>query len=80
VRAAHSDIRPATLSWSEGELLEANINRSPTAYQANPPEERQRYKHDVDKDMTVLRVQAVEPSGSGTTARCAGVSVFEGRG
>ena len=39
-----------------GELLEANINRSPTAYEHNPAEERQRYQHDVDKEMTLLSI------------------------
>jgi neutral ceramidase len=57
---AHADLRPSSLSWSEGELLGANINRSPTAYMANPEAERAAYKHDVDKDMTVLRIRTAE--------------------
>ena len=28
---------------------------SPSAYLNNPPEERARYKYDVDKDMTLLK-------------------------
>eukprot|EP00878_Enallax_costatus_P038827 GHUV01044302.1.p2 GENE.GHUV01044302.1~~GHUV01044302.1.p2 ORF type:complete len:158 (+),score=44.15 GHUV01044302.1:1024-1497(+) len=58
--AAHADLRPAALSWSEGELLGANINRSPTAYMANPEAERAQYKHDTDKDMTLLKIRAAE--------------------
>lgn len=38
-----------------GELLDAGINRSPSAYLNNPPSERARYKYDVDKDMTLLK-------------------------
>lgn len=39
-----------------GELLGANINRSPTAYLENPAWERQLYGGDIDKQMTLLRV------------------------
>lgn len=39
-----------------GELLEANINRSPTAYLENPADERAKYKHDIDKNMTLLHL------------------------
>ena len=38
-----------------GELLDANINRSPSAYLNNPPEEQSRYRYDVDKEMTLLK-------------------------
>jgi hypothetical protein len=62
-RAAHADLRPAALSWSEGELLDANINRSPTAYLNNPAAERAQYKHDVDKETTVLRIRTPEGAG-----------------
>jgi neutral ceramidase len=51
-------MRLSQLSISSGELLEANINRSPTAYMNNPPEERAQYKHDTDKDMTILKIKA----------------------
>lgn len=63
VRAAHADLKPAVLSWSEGELLGASINRSPTAYAANPAAERARYKYNVDKNMTVLRIHALSADG-----------------
>jgi len=36
--------------------LGANINRSPTAYLANPAAERARYAHDTDKTLTLLKV------------------------
>ncbi|KAK7111468.1 neutral ceramidase B-like [Littorina saxatilis] len=57
IKQAHNSIRPANLYLSEGELLDSNINRSPSAYLNNPAEERQRYKYDVDKNMTVLRIE-----------------------
>ena len=42
------------------------MSRSPSAYLNNPPEERARYKYDVDKDMTLLKFVDVEwgPVGS----------------
>ncbi|PVD38057.1 hypothetical protein C0Q70_00667 [Pomacea canaliculata] len=56
IQLAHKTLRPANLYISEGELLDSSINRSPTGYLNNPPEERQKYKYDVDKNMTVLRI------------------------
>jgi hypothetical protein len=46
------------LKWLQlftGELLETNINRSPSAYLNNPAEERAMYKYDVDKNMSLLK-------------------------
>eukprot|EP00878_Enallax_costatus_P043384 GHUV01051348.1.p1 GENE.GHUV01051348.1~~GHUV01051348.1.p1 ORF type:complete len:242 (+),score=47.48 GHUV01051348.1:74-799(+) len=68
--AAHADLRPAALSWSEGELLGANINRSPTAYMANPEAERAQYKHDTDKDMTLLKIRAAEGGQRWVPSEC----------
>lgn len=42
-------------SLMTGELLNASINRSPSAYLNNPDAERQKYKYDVDKEMTLLK-------------------------
>ena len=53
---AHESVRPGRLEVAAGELLEANINRSPTAYLENPAEERAKYKHDIDKNMTLLHL------------------------
>lgn len=52
---AHASLAPGELSMGSIDLLDANTNRSPYAYLANPEEERERYRHDVDKTMTVLR-------------------------
>lgn len=38
-----------------GELLDAGINRSPSAYLNNPVAERSKYKFDTDKEMTLLK-------------------------
>ncbi|MCI61226.1 neutral ceramidase, partial [Trifolium medium] len=37
------------------ELLDAGVNRSPSAYLNNPASERSKYKYDVDKEMTLLK-------------------------
>ncbi|KAF9047592.1 ceramidase [Panaeolus papilionaceus] len=55
VQRAHVSLAPGKLSVGNTTVLGANINRSPTAYLANPAEERARYEYDQDKDMTVLR-------------------------
>lgn len=38
-----------------GELLNAGVNRSPSAYLNNPTSERSQYKYNVDKTMTLLK-------------------------
>ncbi|CAN1322840.1 Neutral ceramidase 2 [Linum perenne] len=38
-----------------GEVENAGINRSPSAYLTNPPEERAKYASNVDKEMTLLK-------------------------
>ena len=60
IKRAHEDVKPGMLQVTAGELLDANANRSPTAYLANPPEERARYKHNTDKSMTLLKVMDTE--------------------
>ena len=37
---AHNNLAQGSIKWSWGELRDANINRSPSAYLNNPPEER----------------------------------------
>jgi hypothetical protein len=59
--AAHEDLAPAAVSYAAGQLLGANINRSPTAYLANPAAERAAYEYDVDKDMELLRIKHASP-------------------
>ncbi|GAB4823045.1 hypothetical protein N2152v2_010091 [Parachlorella kessleri] len=57
IQRAHNSLRPGSLSVGVGELLEANINRSPTAYLANPEEERAQFKFNIDKDMTLVKFE-----------------------
>ncbi|WPH01643.1 hypothetical protein R9X50_00449300 [Acrodontium crateriforme] len=60
---AHENLAPGRLSVGTVQIKDANINRSPYAYLANPPEERAKYEHDVDKDMTLLRFTHDTESG-----------------
>ncbi|XP_062593743.1 uncharacterized protein LOC134255247 [Saccostrea cucullata] len=62
---AHNSMRPGNLYVNTGELLDSNINRSPTAYLNNPAEERAKYRYDVDKNMTVLRMVDAQNKGIG---------------
>ncbi|KAG0608840.1 hypothetical protein M758_8G137400 [Ceratodon purpureus] len=52
---AHENLRPGSIFLNEGEVLGANINRSPSAYLNNPANERAKYKYDVDKKMSLLK-------------------------
>jgi neutral ceramidase len=56
IKRAHESLAPGYLDVGSIEIEDANTNRSPFAYLANPEEERARYKHDVDKTMTLLRL------------------------
>ena len=47
---AHESMRPARVYLTAGELYDSSINRSPTAYELNPAEERALYDDNVDKD------------------------------
>lgn len=52
---AHENLRPGSIFVNEGELLDAGVNRSPSAYLNNPAAERSKYAYDVDKKMTLLK-------------------------
>lgn len=52
---AHENLRSGSVFIDKGELLDASINRSPSAYLNNPEEERRNYKYDTDKEMTLLK-------------------------
>lgn len=52
---AHENLRPGSIFVDEGELLDAGVNRSPSAYLNNPALERSKYKYNVDKEMTLLK-------------------------
>ncbi|KAI5066226.1 hypothetical protein GOP47_0018850 [Adiantum capillus-veneris] len=52
---AHDNLRPGSIFVNHGDLLDANINRSPSAYLNNPSKERALYQYNVDKQMTLLK-------------------------
>ncbi|KAJ4915273.1 Neutral/alkaline non-lysosomal ceramidase [Raphanus sativus] len=52
---AHDNLRPGSIFINKGELLDAGVNRSPSAYLYNPSEERSKHKYNVDKEMTLLK-------------------------
>ncbi|KAL9624549.1 MAG: hypothetical protein Q9160_001213 [Pyrenula sp. 1 TL-2023] len=55
IQRAHQSVTPGYLSVGTGQVDNANVNRSPYAYLANPESERAQYDADVDKTMTLLR-------------------------
>ncbi|KAJ8978006.1 hypothetical protein NQ317_004551 [Molorchus minor] len=55
ITRAHESMVEARIFINSGELLEANINRSPASYLFNPEEERAKYPYDVDKDLVQLK-------------------------
>ena len=57
VAEAHRDLAPADLSIAVGELHDASINRSPTAFRRNPAEERSHFPDQIDPQTTLLRIE-----------------------
>lgn len=55
ILAADDDLKPGRIFLAQGEVDEANANRSAVAYRNNPADERAQFRHDVDKTMTVLK-------------------------
>lgn len=64
IRLAHESLQLGTAHYIEGELLGANINRSPSAYLCNPQKERDMYRYDVDKTMSLVKLTQ-QPQHSG---------------
>ncbi|GJT59680.1 neutral ceramidase 1-like protein [Tanacetum coccineum] len=52
---AHDNLHSGSVYVNKGEILDAGVNRSPSAYLNNPSAERAKYKYDVDKEMTLLK-------------------------
>ncbi|KAK3303343.1 Neutral/alkaline nonlysosomal ceramidase [Chaetomium strumarium] len=57
IKRAHESLQEGYLDFGTTRIPDANINRSPFAYLANPESERAQYTDDVDKDLTLLRFQ-----------------------
>lgn len=81
IRKAHASIAPGSISVGNTTLLGANRNRSPSAYAANPAEERARYQYDQDKEMSVLRLEdgSGNPRGLISFFPVHGTSLYEVR-
>lgn len=79
VQRAHASLAPGKLSLGNTTVLNANINRSPTAYLANPAAERAMYQFDQDKDMTLLRFDDTsgDPRGFLSFFAVHGTSLYE---
>lgn len=60
IQRAHQRLQPGYLSVGSIAVEDANINRSPFAYLANPTEERKQYEDTVDKTMTMLKFRSAE--------------------
>ena len=58
IQRAHDNLTPGSITAAHGELLDASVNRSPSAYLNNPAEERARYQYNTDKNVTQLRIRA----------------------
>ncbi|KAG2692895.1 hypothetical protein I3760_08G073200 [Carya illinoinensis] len=52
---AHNNLKPGSVFINKGEVENAGINRSPSAYLFKPAEERDRYPNNVDTQMTLLK-------------------------
>ncbi|TFY76333.1 hypothetical protein EWM64_g7679 [Hericium alpestre] len=55
VQQAHASLAPGKLSLGNTTVVDGNANRSPSAYLANPADERAKYQYNQDKDLTLLR-------------------------
>ncbi|XP_024930395.3 neutral ceramidase 2 [Ziziphus jujuba] len=64
---AHENLKPGSIFINKGDVANAGINRSPSAYLLNPQEERDRYPSNVDTLMTLLKFVDGE-SGKGIGA------------
>lgn len=58
IKLAHRNLAPGRVLVNSGELSGASMNRSPVAYDRNPPPERALHASNVDTTMTLLRLQA----------------------
>lgn len=55
---AHDNFQPAHMYINTGNVSDANINRSPTAYLNNPAWERAQYEHNTDHLMVLTKMVA----------------------
>ena len=55
IATAHKAVQPVDIHMNVGQVLNASINRSPSAYLHNPADERAKYEYNTDKNMTLLK-------------------------
>lgn len=81
VQRAHDSLRAGSLSVGNVTLEGANRNRSPSAYLANPAEERALYDADQDRELTLLKFEDADGSARGFLSFFAvhGTSLYEVR-
>jgi len=61
---AHDDLQPGNILINTGDVEGAGVNRSMTAYEQNPEQERETYGTPVDREMTLLSfIDASGPIG-----------------
>ena len=79
VQRAHDSLAPGKLSYGNTTVVDGNINRSPSAYLANPAEERAKYEYDQDKDLSLLRFDDASGNARGFLSFFAvhGTSLYE---
>jgi neutral ceramidase len=65
IQQATENLQDGEIFMTEGELVEAGVNRSPYAYEQNPAEERARYEWNHDKEMTLLRMEGADGENVG---------------
>lgn len=53
---AHNSIQNGYVYFNKDVLVDASVNRSPSSYLLNPESERNRYQHDTDKTIQVLKL------------------------
>ncbi|KYR01855.1 neutral/alkaline nonlysosomal ceramidase family protein [Tieghemostelium lacteum] len=60
IQRAHDNVKPGRIMAEQSELWDTNVNRSPPAYANNPPEEQALYDANVDKNITVLKMEDMQ--------------------
>jgi neutral ceramidase len=60
IETAHDTLQPGRILIGTGPVQNAGVNRSAIAYLQNPEEERARYAHDTDQQMTLLRLEGTD--------------------
>lgn len=79
VLMAHDNLALGTLSVGNTSVVDGNRNRSPSAYLANPEEERALYEYDQDKDLSLLKFDDADGNARGFLSFFAvhGTSLYE---